>query len=243
MKNDNKKNEVVLLGNRKFRPINLSEYFNNDGISYDNLKCDGDFDGKGCTYPAEELPESNSLIAVDGVPFYFSSKEVGCKNNMIFEGQVILLPEDYYMSLFVLGAVEGQNGEAFEESLTFSFNDGKYDSVYVGLSNWLLEPIYNERIAFFCTHLHYPDSRQVANSNSKIKPSYLEYDLKKGITNYQAKQLEMCKKLECDQNDWKPKILFQNVNLNFLKPITAVTFMDNPLFHIFALTLEVKVIK
>ena len=83
---------------QKFHPVNLSEYFNNDGISYDDLKCDG----------AEELPDSNSLINIDGIPFYFPDKKPGAKNNLTLREQVFIFPAYHYKSLFLIGASKTQ---------------------------------------------------------------------------------------------------------------------------------------
>lgn len=52
---------------RNFLHLNLDPYFNNDGISYNSNPSDGDFDCYGQTYPAEELPKSNSIFMFNEV--------------------------------------------------------------------------------------------------------------------------------------------------------------------------------
>lgn len=226
---------------RHFLMVNLIDYFNNDGISYDDLKCDGDFDSLGATYPAEELPNSNSIINMGGIPFIFPNKEHGEKNNMILTGQTIPIDENLYKSLFCLGAVEGQNGEVFEEEITVSFTDGSYNSIFLGLSNWLLQPVYNEKIAFICSHLHYPDSGQttIKNTNNNINTSTIF-----PLENNKIDKHYFPKEIIEDTNNpnfvWRPRIFMQEIPLNFNKPITALTFMENLNFHIFSITLEIN---
>ncbi len=81
---------------KHFSMVNLSMHFNNDGISYDTMKCDGAFEGFGSTYPAEELPDSNSIILLDNIPFIFPSKEE-VKNNMAIKKQTFNIYENKYV--------------------------------------------------------------------------------------------------------------------------------------------------
>jgi len=234
----NKKDQIITV-QRSFVTVNLSEYFNNDGISYDDLKSDGDFDGFGATYPAEELPPSNSLIAINGVPFLFPSKELDYKNNMSLSGQIMPVEINTYKNLFILGSTEGKNGESFEEEVTVSLLDGTYASICVGLSNWLLRPIYNEQLAFLCTHIHYPDEGQNTIRSQK-EPLLVNYDLEGDVGHYVGKELVEASDIKALQSDWKPRIWLQSIKLPFDKPITAFTFMENLNFHVFAMTLELK---
>ncbi len=61
---------VVPKPNRNITPINISEFFNNDGVSTPENGSDGDFDGAGFSYAAEFLPKKKQ-IKVSGVPFIF----------------------------------------------------------------------------------------------------------------------------------------------------------------------------
>jgi len=242
----NKNNESVISNlnkticiNRNFLLIDLRNYFNNDGISYDDCKCDGDFDAKGSTFPAEELPPSNSIITMGSVPFYFPSKENGDLNNMVLSSQSINVEQRKYSTLYVLGAVDGQNGEVYEEEVTVNMSDGGFEPIYLGLSNWLLPAKYNEKIAFRCNHMHYPDKGQetLYGKNAPNINSYVET----GNTVFDPFPCDAEKEMEdVGKSIWRPKMWFQKVILKCDKGISGFTFMDNLNFHIFSMTLEYK---
>ena len=229
----------VLDLRRSFYLVDLRNYFNNDAFSYDSLKCDGDFDGKGATYPAEELPQSNSLIFVDQVPFYFPCKEDGFANNMVFSGQSIGFEPMKLTALFVLGAVEGQNGEVYQEEITVSLEDGTYHPVYLGLSNWLLAPQYGERLAFRCSHLHYPDLGQEPLLKKSVPPME-RYTLAANQDYFCPSLIEKDELEAVAKGIWTPKMWLQRVPLPFRERVTGFTVMDNLNFHIFAMTFEME---
>ena len=70
-----------------------------DGISFDGNRTDGDFDGKGITYPAELWP---SEIVSSDIVFKMGSVADGQKNFLSSSGQVINLPEGRYNTVYVL---------------------------------------------------------------------------------------------------------------------------------------------
>ena len=53
----------------KFAMLVLDEAYNDDAISYDSNRADGDDWVFGSLFPAEELPESNSIVMIQGTPF------------------------------------------------------------------------------------------------------------------------------------------------------------------------------
>lgn len=224
---------------QRYLPLDLRRYFNNDGISFDDLKCDGNFDGNGATFPAEELPSSNTLIHIDGIPFHFPSKERGEANNIALAGQTIGFAPSRVKAIHALGAVEGQNGEVYEEEITVSLMNGEFAPVYLGFSNWLLTPQYNEKMVFECGHLHSPDAGQVPQGNLN--------SIDQSPINEPNPPIELISKT-CDiatinkQNslgDWRPRLWMQKVSLNFVEQAIGLTFGDNLNFHIFAITLEI----
>jgi len=221
---------------RNYLLLDLRRHFNNDGISYDELKCDGDFDGRGASFPAEELPNSTHVIEMDRIPFYFPSKENGILNNMVLSGQTIAIPENRYQCLYVLGCVDGQSGEVYEEEVTLSLSDGTYVPVYVGLSNWLLGAKYKERLAFQCSHLHVPDPGQsvAPGRNTDSAGHYQKGDLFYLSNAWSDEGLQA----KIQKGIWEPKIWLQSVPLGVSHNFIGLTFMDNLNFHIFAMTLE-----
>lgn len=144
---------------RKFQIIDLSPYFNNDGISYALNRADGGFDTWGsCTYPAEELPESNLKFICQGVEFLFPDKSDGQNNNLALEKQNIKVPAKSYEVINILGASEEGH---FEEEITLEYSDGSLEKVSLGLSDWgrtYKFAKYKEKVGIRCSRLHGPKS-------------------------------------------------------------------------------------
>ena len=143
---------------REFEVLDLSPYFNNDGISWDTDRSDGDFDGHGMTFPAEELPESNCIVTLCGVDILFPDKGDGVKNNMVLEGQTVPVPVGRYSEIYILGA---SDWGSFEEEVALRYSDGRYERVLLGLTNCNI-PLgrlrFGEKEAIRCTGCHFPDA-------------------------------------------------------------------------------------
>ena len=142
-----------------FELLDLSPYFNQDGISYDEDRSDGDFAGTRRTYPAEDLPSSNSIMKCENVLFRFPDKRDGAKNIIALEGQRIQVPRAPYESLHLLGV---SAGTSLEDTVRFLFTDGVGEEAFLGLSAWRRghDLMYGERVAIRCTGFHLP-SRHV----------------------------------------------------------------------------------
>ncbi len=135
--------------------LDLAPYFNNDGISYDVDRTDGNFDGDGATYPAEDLPPSNSPVECEGIVFRFPSKEDGQNNNIVLEGQRIAVPQDVFDGLYFLGV---SLGGYLEDVIRFVFADGSKEEAFLGLSGWNKSHNlkYGERVGMLCSGYHFP---------------------------------------------------------------------------------------
>jgi len=96
-------------------PVELP--FNMDGISTDENRSDGDFDGQGRTLAGELLPDRLSL---DGIPFKFGSGRDGALNMLLPAGQRLQLPAGNYNRVYVIGAAVGSdvNTEIFGQRVT-----------------------------------------------------------------------------------------------------------------------------
>ena len=142
--------------------LDIVPFFNNDGISSDADRTDGDFTGAGNTYPEEDLPPSNSIVECEGVVFRFPDKEDGLNNNVSLEGQRIPVPQDRYDTLYFLGA---SSGYSLEDTVRFTFIDGTWEDVFLGLSSWRLcnGLKYGERVAIKCTGYHFPSQHVYTN--------------------------------------------------------------------------------
>ncbi len=147
---------------KNFEIIDLSSYLNNDGISYATNRADGDFAASGYTYPAEELPESNSKLICQGVEFLFPDKSDGLNNNLALENQNIKVPANYYKEINILGASEMGS---FEEEITLEYSDGSLKKTSLGLSEWWAKPSkYKEKVGIQCSKL-----RSTKDDIEKIK--------------------------------------------------------------------------
>lgn len=136
-----------------FRLLVLDQLFDNDAISYDGNRGDGDEWIKvGVPYPAEELPESNSVTWVSGRPFLFPQKEDGAFNNLVLSGQSVALDPVECTTLSLLCAGEGED---YVEDVQVLFTSGQELTVQVGFSD--SENRYTNLgslVAFQCSHSH-----------------------------------------------------------------------------------------
>ena len=134
--------------------LGLEPYFNNDGISTDDDRTDGDFTGAGVTYPAEDLPPSNALVDYGGVVFRFPDKRDGLDNNISLEGQTVPVGPDFYSALHVLGSAE----DSLEDVVGFVTESRGSPESPLALSAWHrgrgLQ--YGERLAIPCSGYHHP---------------------------------------------------------------------------------------
>jgi hypothetical protein len=124
-------------------PVDISKWFNNDAIASEGKINDGDFDGGGFTYPKEQLP-SAGIVEFKAIKFIFPSARDSVKNNIMCKGQIITLPGLKANAVYFLGA---SAGKSFIENFNLVYTDGTADPVKVGLSDWCVEPLYNESAA------------------------------------------------------------------------------------------------
>jgi alpha-mannosidase len=83
-------------------PLDLP--FNLDGISTEANRADGDFDGRGRTYPAEQLPRTFSAGAV---AFRFGPVAAAAPNAVAARGQRIALPAGTFNRVYILASSVG----------------------------------------------------------------------------------------------------------------------------------------
>ncbi len=82
----------------------ISLPYNLDGISTDDNRRDGDFDGLGNSIAGEQLPDTLNWC---GVPFAFGSKAAGALNVVKCQGQSISLPAGQFNRVYLLAASAG----------------------------------------------------------------------------------------------------------------------------------------
>jgi alpha-mannosidase len=84
------------------RPLSLP--YNQDGISTDADRRDGDFDGKGFTLSGDLMPDT--LVHLD-IPFVFGPASPGADNMVVCRGQTLTLPDGAFNKLYLLAASAG----------------------------------------------------------------------------------------------------------------------------------------
>lgn len=83
--------------------------FNLDGVSADNDRSNGDFDGKHQTFTAEQFP---SELLVNGVPFKFGPSGPSQANTLVPKGEPLRLPQGSYNRMYLVAAAIDGDQEA-----------------------------------------------------------------------------------------------------------------------------------
>ena len=147
---------IEVLADGECRPVaDLSELFNNDGISTDANPGDGNFDGGGWTFAAELLPQAvqqnGGPVRINDVDYDFGSPADGQLNNVESDGQVITLPTGTYDELSILATAH--NGDVQKEA-TLAYNDGSTAQVPLRFTDWAVTPKFGEEIAIDMPYRH-----------------------------------------------------------------------------------------
>jgi len=138
----------------------LGDYFNNDGISYNENRKDGNFDTPenpaGSSYPAEELPPGNAVVPVlehSPLLIMFPPKQEGKLNNIACEGQILkgFTPQRFREAYFIGSGVKGNQKGVFK----FRFRDGTVVKKSLEFRDWCVSSEDIEDPAVYtCTHRH-----------------------------------------------------------------------------------------
>ncbi|MEU6715300.1 Tat pathway signal sequence domain protein [Nonomuraea sp. NPDC046802] len=131
-------------------PVDLSAHFDNDGVSTHETMTDGDFDGSGYTYPAEELPAAGPFVH-DGLNFVLPAYGDGAANNVTAQGQTITVPAGAYAKVRLLGAA---NSGAVTATLTATYTDGSTAQVPLAVPDWGGQAGAGVTEVVRCTHRH-----------------------------------------------------------------------------------------
>ncbi|BBL79922.1 alpha-1,2-mannosidase [Rubrobacter xylanophilus] len=136
---------------RGFCAADLRHSLNSDGVSTDANPGDGDFDGLGFSYPAEELPVPGPFES-GGVLYWFTETSDGAPNNIEARGQTVPLVPERYAAAHILGAA---HHGAVETAATVTYADGSTERLQLSLSDWAQEtPQFGEEVAVRTTHRH-----------------------------------------------------------------------------------------
>ncbi|MER6013836.1 glycosyl hydrolase family 95 catalytic domain-containing protein [Streptomyces bluensis] len=131
--------------------IDLTGFFDNDGITTEMYYGDGDFDGSGRTYPMAQLPQTGETTD-NGIAFLFTNGSEGTTNNVVAAGQEITVPQGAYAKLHVLGAGDTA---AVTVPAVVRYADGTSETARLTLTNWLASgPENGETEAVTTSQIH-----------------------------------------------------------------------------------------
>lgn len=135
--------------------VDLIDWFNNDGISWDEWPGDQNLDGGGWGFPAEELPDGDFEVAWDAetlIPFFALYKEDGWGNNVEAEGQTIELPQGNYTGAWILAV--HHHGASTGAPIAFNYTDGSATEAEIYAGDWCGSPVADEVMVLRPTHRH-----------------------------------------------------------------------------------------
>ncbi|MDR2904331.1 MAG: discoidin domain-containing protein, partial [Clostridiales bacterium] len=112
--------------------VDLSRFFNLDGVSGDEDRRDGDLDGNGNTVPMRNWPAE---IDYQGVKFKIADTVADGENNYVqTAGQTIPLPNGNFSKVFLIGAAAGYGDPTGD--FTIHYTDGSSDSESISFAAW-----------------------------------------------------------------------------------------------------------
>ncbi|MFH2048800.1 MAG: glycoside hydrolase family 38 C-terminal domain-containing protein [bacterium] len=183
--------------------------FNLDGISMDDDKCDGDFDGHGYTLTGDLIPDTLNYL---GIPFVFGPKDVGAMNVVKCNGQQIRLPKGKYYHLYLLAAsVDGST------TATFTVEDKEY---IIDIQDYV-EPIgrWNSRLS----------DGELVEAPERIAPAYIN---RLPVAWYASHRHTP----ECENDIYRFTYLFM-IDLTIYEKANKLTLPSNENLRIMAATL------
>jgi hypothetical protein len=117
-----------------FMQVSLLPYLNNKGIG--SAPGQGNFDGSGYAYPANQLPPAGQTI-LNGVPYQFPGNAPGTNDNIVALGQTIALPQGNYQQASLL--VSASWGSV-SDKIVIHYTDGSTSSESVSVDDWSIGP-------------------------------------------------------------------------------------------------------
>jgi len=143
----------------------IGDYFNNDGISFNENRKDGNFDTpdnpSGSSYPAEELPPGNAIVPVFAYPpllIMFPLKKEGSLNNIACEEQILkgFTPQRFTELYFIGSGTKGNQEGVFK----FRYRDGTVTQRTLVFKDWCISrDKIEEPPAYSCSHRHNYEGR------------------------------------------------------------------------------------
>jgi len=187
----------------------LALEFNLDGISGDDNRLDGDFDGQGHTLVSELLPDT---LWYRGTMFLIGPKQAGARNVVSCQGQTLQLPSGSFDYLDLLTTGVGGPAEG-----TVTLGNDRIDLLVQDYANWLAQ--WNSRMA----------NGVFQDETFEISPSYINRApvAWTGTHRHSGK----------GENEAYQFTYLYQIRLRIPKGVTAVALPDNPRIKLLAATL------
>ena len=136
-----------------FRPVRLTDYFNNQAISRAHDTRAGRFNVWGNSFPAEYLPAPGARVVAGGVPFVLAERHPA-GDNVRCAGQFLALSAGRYDWIHLLAASERRT----EDRVALHFADGAVDFEALRVSDFWAQarPAFGDRPVFETPVMHYP---------------------------------------------------------------------------------------
>lgn len=138
------------------KKLDISQYFNNDGISTHDAQELGALDKGGYSLPAEGFPDNREL-RIDGIPFSLPDP-LASKNNISCRSQKIVFPDGRFSRIHVLATAV--SGSYIDELKVICANNTSYD-MDIAVSDWCVTANYNEKPALKFDHRHGQSGNQI----------------------------------------------------------------------------------
>ena len=164
--------------------VDLSKCYNANGFSFASNPAEGNFDGLGYSYPAEEFPKTTNSFGIENVIFKLPSVTNGEKNFYIPDGKKIEINAKADR-LFILASSIGGNSFIEAEIKT---TKRKY-KIRFNITDWAELPAFGEDIfaTFSCRH------NPKAGDSLKVKIFFYTVFLKPLIKNEKIKWIKFNK--------------------------------------------------
>jgi hypothetical protein len=135
------------------RIIDLSDYFNNVGTSWDTDTGTGHLNVWGNSFAAGRMPAADSEVTVEGVRFRIPPIGSADPDNVRCSGQLIRVCPDRYDWLYLLAAAERR----VEDEVALHFAGDAVDFETLRVSDfWAAPAAFGETLAFESPEMHYP---------------------------------------------------------------------------------------
>lgn len=129
---------LTLFDGVSYTYVDLSSYMDSDGFSFDTMPRDGNLDGGGNCYPAEELPSLGGLTACEAlghghVKWRTPDTTDGANNCVRWSGEVITVPAGPYVKAYFLATAT--NTSTINMQVILNYSDGG-DAEAFEITDW-----------------------------------------------------------------------------------------------------------